>query len=103
MTAMRTTNRDLITLAAKARGIEIRWERSRGKLVARQQSGGYCGIFNPLDDWYAAMDVAVHLPGLNLQWIIAEAWQAYDTHDERCAHVRRAIVKAAAEAGKAMQ
>jgi hypothetical protein len=73
------TNRELTELAAKALGIKIVWERSRGKMVARQQSGGYYGKFDPANDCYDNM--------------LLQGENRFDA-------TRRAVLRAAAEIGR---
>lgn len=104
-------DRELLELAAKAVGYNTghHWNAERLRLVPAVDSlvvilpdGQYHTAWNPLTDDGDALRLAVSIPGLNLQWIIAEAWQACDAHEDRCAYVRRAIVRAAAEIGRSM-
>ena len=105
-----STNRELLDLAAKAAGITIRWEKERGVIRARQQSGGYFGIWNPLRDDGDALRLAVLL-GLTVNLYDRavfisrnenEPTQMKMLGDDRYAATRRAIVRAAAAIGKEM-
>lgn len=94
-----STDRELLDLAAKAAGIEgVNFDRAR-----RDWS------WNPLDDDGNALRLAVKLDivfrcinGVAFAWKdgICDMQEPYS--DDRCAAVRRAIVRAAAEIGKAM-
>ena len=92
------TDRELLEMAAKAAGHQISqvsdeiWSDEHAEYVR----------WNPLTDDGDALRLAVSIPGLNLQWIIAEAWQAHNDQPGRMAYVRRAIVRAAAAIGSAM-
>jgi hypothetical protein len=107
-----TTNRELTDLAAKALGITISWERRRdGKMAARQQSHGYCGIFDPLNDSYDNMRLMAgcritvdqsHKSKVTVRW---GTWPENESlsiackDDSRMDATRRAVLRAAAEIG----
>jgi hypothetical protein len=103
-------DRELLELAAKAAGMTTahKWNTERLNMVppvvamvvhcdGELVSTGWSSLANDGD----ALRLAVSIPGLNLQWIIAEAWQAHDNQEKRMAYVRRAITRAAAAIGKA--
>jgi hypothetical protein len=89
------TDKELLELAAKAAGIEInwfKWERLTGQ-------------WNPLTDDGDALRLAVKLNLFNTrskgyEWPDAELFARHD--EDPYAATRRAIVRAAAEIGKAM-
>ena len=101
--------KEIVALAAKAAGIELAcwdevyhlWYRmTDDPEKVRQTGNGYgSAVFDPLGDDGDALRLAVAVPNLDIKWIIAEAWQANETHADRCAHVRRAIVRAAGHMG----
>lgn len=101
------TDRELLELAAKEAGYKVRWhDRWECFVHVSPQNidnpptvAGQRQVFSPLTDDGDALRLAVMIPGLNLQWIISEAWQAHDTHGKRMEYVRRAIVRAAAAIG----
>ncbi|MFY4709901.1 hypothetical protein [Burkholderia glumae] len=94
-------DRELLELAAKAAAIEILRSRLddplwRDMLLSPKHSKtpGIAEGWNPLTDDGDALRLAVSAPTIiDLQWIIAEAWQAHDEFDARMAYVRRAIVE----------
>ena len=89
------TDRELLEMAAKA-------IHTTENYANKAYMEGWFSWWNPLQRDTDALNLAVSIPGLNLQWIIAEAWQAHDTHEKRMEYVRRAIVRAAAAIGSAM-
>lgn len=97
------SGRELLELAAKAMGAQLNYATGPGLQPQPWiRLGVHDYYWNPLTDDGDALRLAVKISGLNLQWIIAEAWQAHDNHAGRCAYVRRAIVRAAAAIGKDM-
>lgn len=108
------TERERLELAAKAAGL--------GPLdfdyAEREGHGLYIGprlpmptgvvmaamhrYWRPLADDGDALRLAVAIPSLNLQWVIAEAYQAADTEAMRLDYVRRAIFRVAVEFGSRM-
>lgn len=98
-------DRELLEMAAKAAG--YKWDKH---IAEKRAEAGLIGLWitsvstcwNTLEDDGDALRLAVKVPNLDLKWIIAAAWQACDTEEERNAYVRRAITCAAAEIGKAM-
>jgi hypothetical protein len=96
-----TDDRELLELAAKACGFDTshRWNAERLTLdppVVALCIDGVSTGWNPLDDDGDALRLAISLGVLDLQWVIASALQAECTLVAQRAHVRRAIVKAAA-------
>lgn len=117
-----TTERELLELAAKAAGIEGEWERDTAFIQERYQfitpysnQGMMTGItWNPLTDDGDALRLAVKLNllvgchsteawaqffGLDGEWFTAKEPHEADPN----AATRRAIVRAAAEIGRAMK
>lgn len=98
------TDKMLLEAAARAAGYDCAWSDSR--------QGFYFGlgtytpqVWNPLGNDGDAFDLMVRTPllaGFDLQYALAIAWQACNTHDERRAHVRRLIVETAARAAAAL-
>lgn len=106
------TDRELLELAALAAGIEIVpvevknvSEPGDDRFIGYMTIGGKWkrGWFNPIADYGDALLLAVKLGNLDLQWVIAAAWQACETEAERMDYVCRAITRLAAEIGKAMK
>lgn len=90
------TERERMELAAKAAGVEI-------KAVVGETFWRSSGIpWSPLYDDADSFRLAVAIPSLNLQWVIAEAYQAADTEAMRLDYVRRAIFRVAVEFGSRM-
>lgn len=99
MSTAAMTDRELLELAAKAAGIELKWMT----IVNGPQAGEvFCSNWHPLADDGDALRLAVRVPAVNLNWVLMEAWQAHDKEEDRRAYVRRVIVLAAAEFAKAM-
>lgn len=87
-------DRELLEMAAKAAGYTA-FEGQAAQLV---DSG-----WNPRDDDGEAFRLALRVPHLNLQWVIAEAFQAFpDNNEARETYARLTIVEFAAKFGKAM-
>lgn len=107
-------DRELLEMAAKAAGIEgLDFDYAQ-----REGHGLYFGprlqpasgiqamchrYWRPLEDDGDALRLALSCPGLDLKWVITEAWQAADDEAERAAYVRRAITETLARIGQAMQ
>lgn len=91
-------DRELLELAARAMGA-VRFEEIDGEGYGNLHfpDGSVNHAWNPLKFEGDAFDLAVRLPGLDLQWIIAEAWRAHAGHDARRLFVQRGITRAAAE------
>lgn len=99
------TERERMELAAKAAGYSVKWCKARERMEFWYDNGGagvFQGAWSPLDDDGAALRLAAAIPSLNLQWVIAEAYQAADTEVMRLDYVRRAIFRAAVEFGLRM-
>ena len=98
------SDRELLEMAAKAAGIAGMFDPFMGtfRRYIEGQSTFLGKEWRPLTDDGDALRLAVNIPGLNLQWIIAEAWQAHDDNASRMTYVRRAITQAAAEIGRLM-
>lgn len=120
---MKMTDRELFELAAKAAGIEIDKAFNPGlyndtvipfgTLVTLNDKGGHT-LWNPLTDDGDALRLAVKLANTNdnfhsITWnwthreirVFADAAEGYG--DDPYEATRRAIVRAAAEIGKAMK
>lgn len=113
------TDRELLELAAKAAGIELKWHHSDGDAYARR-NGDYWACWNPLTDDGDALRLAVHLRlaihhGFSLgsqgAFGVVSVWGPYQAIDQgtvikdqadRLAATRRAIVEAAVNMGRAM-
>lgn len=105
-------DKELLELAAKAAGIEVYWCESNSCYWLTDESDS----FVPLDHDGDALRLAVKL-GIDLEWRNDGRVAAYrhananghcftafeSSREERCAATRRAIVRAAAEIGKAMK
>ncbi|AYN15487.1 hypothetical protein CHR29_10175 [Pseudomonas monteilii] len=106
---MTMTDREMLGLAAKAAGYVVRWyddSLAYGPTFGIEVEPGNPSGFepwNPLEDDGDAFRLALCRPGLDLTWVITEAWQASDDEAERAAYVRRAITETLARIGKAMQ
>lgn len=88
------TDRDLIARAASAAGKHrSEWDfdylTERGVEVSRDM------LWNPLNNNGDALWLAVKVPCVELEDLIAEAWQACDDQTAACAYVRHAITTAA--------
>lgn len=101
------TDRELLELAAKAAGIEVTWVRNSGAFYYDNPETGH-EIFDPLTDDGDALRLAVKL-GLRVcidnrskfTWVKGAEGSTEHRNDASAA-TRRAIVRAAAEIGKAM-
>ena len=104
-------DRELLELAAKAAGIELKWHHS-GECAYARRNGEYWAVWNPLTDDGDALRLSVKLgiqlgPNLASKEPMCFAWlphcgvaAKYETHgDDACAATRRAIVRVAAEIG----
>jgi hypothetical protein len=102
------TDRELLELAAKAAGIEIQWP-SFGDASCRRTDTW--DIWNPLTDDGDALRLAVKL-GMQITIILdgddgdhppktMVDWATEEHINDPCAATRRAIVRVAAETGKA--
>lgn len=105
------TDRELLELAAKAAGIELRWHPD-GTAYSNTRCSDYWGVWNPLRDDGDALRLAVKC---NL-WIgqhddgvtVSDTYGRFvgvveENHDnDPYAATRRAIVRVAAEIGKQM-
>lgn len=102
------SDRELLELAAKAAGYSVRWYEDSlayGPTFGIEvEPGNPCGfeVWNPLTDDGDALRLAVAIAGTDLRWIIMAAWQRHEIQSEREAATRLAIVRAAAELGRAM-
>lgn len=97
-------DRELLEMAAKAAGVAGKFDPFMGtfRRYVEGQSTFLGDAWSPLTDDGDALRLAVSIPGLNLQWIIAEAWQTHEDQESRMKYVRRTITRAAAEIGRAM-
>ena len=112
--------KEIVALAAKAAGIELacwdevhhQWYRmTDDPEKVRQTGNGYgAAVFDPLDDDGDALRLAVKLD-INVNNDMASGNWRYATYagksyasvdQDHCAAMRRAIVQAAADIGKAM-
>lgn len=113
------SDRELLELAAKAAGYvsgeTFKFHPATGRPMVRTEIGDQWGDWRPLTDDGDALRLAVkmgfrveaRLDGQVYVWLgDALLWNEFalheDVYSERCAAVRRAIVRAAAEIGKAM-
>ena len=107
------TDKELLTLAAKAAGIEGEWETVRDNLwlVSKDE-----GLWNPLISDASALRLAVKLKlivDIGCGYVEARdpehdpepirAMEYLNDHDNPYAATRRAIVRAAAEIGRGME
>lgn len=110
-----STDRELLELAAKAEGRDLsKWEWRLGSFWLPGQRGEYIGRWNPVTDDGAALRLAVKLglfidayaPATTVGNVVCPTSLACKTRMEDhngdpYAATRRAIVRAAAEIGKA--
>jgi hypothetical protein len=103
------TDRELLEAAAKAAGIELKWNHSNGDAFARRD-GEYWSLWNPLTDDGDALRLAVKLLfeiDMDRRSIAirhqtgVKILKAFN--NDPCATTRRAIVRAAAEIGRSMK
>lgn len=92
------SDRELLEMAGKALGSNETWTDIDGN----RYSGDPEKLWNPLNDDGDALRLAVAIPGLNMQWVIAGAWQYAESYSTRMKYVRLAIVQLAAEVGRSM-
>jgi hypothetical protein len=103
------TDRELLELAAKAAGIELKWHHSHNDAYARR-NGEYWAVWNPLTNDGDALRLAVVLQmELKVYEVSAHAASAIggcsvctSEKGDPYAATRRAIVRAAAEIGRNM-
>ena len=101
------TDLELLKLAAKAAGIELRWHPD-GTAYSDSRCKGYWGVWNPLTDDGDALRLAVKCNlDIELQedCVFANGFdvqnhQLFEWHKDPYAATRRAIVRAAAEIGR---
>jgi len=105
------TDREMLELAAKAAGIELKWHRSHAEAYARNDEE-YWAVWNPLADDKDALRLAVklgmdvmhtniHSPQVHAMAAVkVHVWE--DRTDDPYAATRRAIVRAAAAIGRNM-
>lgn len=105
------TDRELLELAAKAAGIELRWHPD-GTAYSDSRCKDYWGVWNPLTDDGDALRLAVKCNlDIELQedCVFANGFevqnhQLFEWHkDDPYAATRRAIVRSAAEIGRNMK
>ena len=103
------TDKELITLAAKAAGIEIGWD-SQGAFLYEPEICALSDAWNPLTDDGDALRLAVKLGmGLDLPtqtsvYVVVNNDQLeYCKNKDHYAATRRAIVRAAAEIERTME
>ena len=95
------TDRELLELAAKAAGIDVRWYQGDCLRVA-DKCNGFAGKWNPITDDGDALRLAVKLGFFSYEIIPEELSSAFLQSDPYAA-TRRAIVRAAAEIAKGMK
>ena len=112
-------DRDLLTLAAKAAGIEMQWDTWANPPMVLSENGIDTSTWNPLTDdgdalrlvvklgipfhvFYEHKSVIAYSKKTNLHPEGFDAQEFFTEFDELTA-TRRAIVRAAAEIGKAME
>jgi len=108
-----TTDRELLEMAAKAAGYEVRWEVYEQCYVHGPMwlfRGGHKETWEPLDDDGDALRLAVKLKmtvdvtdEASGAGAIGFKWCSEINKDEPLSAARRAIVRAAAEIGRAMK
>ena len=102
------TDKEMLELAAKAAGYDINHRWNEERLLLNPPVIDLCilGIstgWNPLTDDGDALRLAVKLGILNMNNILNKYIIEEQRHHLRAAATRRAIVRAAAEIGKAMK
>lgn len=107
------TDKELLEMAAKAAGIAVRWNENPPCTVMVDEIGD-AGWWGPLDDDSDALRLALSIPACvvidnDMQWCgvhLNGNRGKYDIlvpfGDDKAAATRRAIVRAAAEIGRAM-
>lgn len=97
------TDKELLELAAKAAGIEVRYQPISHRFLTQKQlsqrEGHYFAYWNPLTDDGDALRLAVKLGILDNHEIGIAPVNVWADEDPYAA-TRRAIVRAAAEIGK---
>ena len=110
------TDRELLELAAKAAGIELKWHHS-GECAYARRNGEYWAVWNPRDDDGDALRLAVAL-NMDIRYALYDSsaavfvggrWDGapeavHELFEGRKSYTatRRAIVRAAAEIGRNM-
>jgi hypothetical protein len=114
------TDRELLELAAKAAGIKLHWPESNFPDCVQPNIWGVAGTWNPLEDDGDALRLAVklclpirwsrindaRLPVVSCRMVYEDVheedrWQWEFIDSDPYAATRRAIVRAAAEIGRA--
>ena len=100
------TDRELLELAAKAAGIELRWHPD-GTAYSDSRCKDYWGVWNPIADDGDALRLAVKLKLLidgcsNCAQTMEQDFGWFYGKGDEYAATRRAIVRAAAEIGNAI-
>lgn len=113
-----SADRELMELAAKAAGIKLRWMKVKtfgGVIDVAENQDRLNQEWRPLDDDGDALRLAVKL-GIQPIWVAKFGYASaacvpeapmpviaiQEYGDDPCAAIRRAIVRAAAEIGRAM-
>ncbi len=108
------TDRELLELAAKGAGIELRWHPD-GTAYSDSRCKDYWGVWNPIADDGDALRLAVKLEiftGRFYDCVVPACFASWSNRgrslwepagDDPYAATRRAIVRAAAEIGKGME
>jgi len=102
-------DKELLTLAAKAAGIDVKWVRNSGAFYYDNEETGH-EIFDPLTDDGDALRLAVKLGievnfarSLSRTYVNYRFIALYEMHEnDPYSATRRAIVRAAAEIGRGM-
>jgi len=100
-------DKELLTLAAKAAGIELLFEEMKdGSIYYYYKIPGDTQGWNPLNSDSDALRLAVKL-GLGIEffssWVAANGGHVEDRESDPYAATRRAIVRAASEIGRGME
>ena len=96
------TDRELLELAAKAAGYELRLHED-GTAYSDNRAVGYWSVWNPLTDDGDALRLAVKLGMMEVAEVLSY-WLKQDFRSgDPYAATRQAIVRAAAEIGKEMK
>ncbi|AMA38088.1 TPA: hypothetical protein NJJ38_003132 [Pseudomonas aeruginosa] len=86
--------REMLELAAKAAGYRIHWYFNGDEGIEVSEKNGPRLTWNPLLNNGDAFGLALRIPHLNLQWLIAEAFQAHpDDLEAREQYARLMIVE----------
>lgn len=95
-------DRELLELAAKAAGIYLEWDGDPAKWQPMYYEGKTYHAWEPLTDDGDALRLAVKLAITDLALVVGDLVLAEGFQGDKYAATRRAIVRAAAEMGKAM-